>query len=148
MLGENAEKREKAGGGAEGKNKQRKRIVESFGLSLASWLRNRASFFLHYELRQGIIAPVFTRLLNTKELHLEFHFSIPFICGKKRLLLNHKPHVFAIYVHYCRYCKLYFSRPPFACPFACAVAFRISTTIIPPSHQAAFLQFVFYDSQM
>lgn len=62
-----------------------KRIGRSWcrtGLSAAGRLRNRASFFLHYESRYGIIAPVFTGLFGTKGLHRESHSRIPFISGK------------------------------------------------------------------
>ena len=65
--------------------RERKRIGRSWcraGLSLAGRLRNRASFFLHYESRQGIIVPVFTELFGTKGLQREPHSRIPFISGK------------------------------------------------------------------
>lgn len=63
----------------------RKRIGRSWrrnGLSVAGRLRNRASFFLHYESRRGIIVPVFTGLFGTKGLHRRSHSRIPFISGK------------------------------------------------------------------
>lgn len=57
--------------------------VHGAGLSLAARLqRNRASFFLHYESRQGIIMAVFTKLFGTKGLHRVSHSRIPFISRK------------------------------------------------------------------
>lgn len=57
--------------------------VHGAGLSLAARLqRNRASFFLHYESRQGIIVAVFTKLFGTKGLHRVSHSRIPFISRK------------------------------------------------------------------
>lgn len=57
--------------------------VHGAGLSLAARLqRNRASFFLHYESRQGIIVAVFTKLFGTKGLHRVSHSRIPFISCK------------------------------------------------------------------
>lgn len=68
-------------------------MVKSVGLGLAGWLRNRASFFLHYESRQGIIVPLFTRLFDTKGLHPEFHTSIFRLSAAGNVYrLDHKPH--------------------------------------------------------
>lgn len=69
--------------GGEEKKADWKIAVHGAGLSLAARLqRNRASFFLHYESRQGIIVAVFTKLFGTKGLHRVSHSRIPFISRK------------------------------------------------------------------